>query len=108
MTGAAVLSNHRQMELHRLVAGREPESVRVMSGCVVLRYEGLAVMVSRRTWRVTVPGCPAEAEYLESLGCPERARLAVERAEGAAAESVPHASRSRLVAAQEAMRRALA
>ncbi len=46
MTGAAVLSNHRRMELHRLVAGRKPESVRVMSGCVLLRYEGLDEMKS--------------------------------------------------------------
>lgn len=108
MIGDMTLSNHRRIELHALAAGKEPESARVMPGCVVLRYSGLAVLVSRRTWRVKMPGREAEAEYLDALGVGERARVAVERGEGSQAERVPNPSVARLAAAQEAMRLALA
>lgn len=52
-----------------------------MSGCVVMCYDELTLLVSRRNWTVTMPGKRDEAEYLESLGVGRRARLAVERRE---------------------------
>ncbi|MGR3315409.1 hypothetical protein [Roseovarius indicus] len=101
------LSNHRRIELHQAVS-QEPDRLRVMSGCVILVFGDLFVSVRRRDWHVTVPGRPEEAAYLESLGVADRAKLAIERGEGPASGYVPHASRARLVAGQEAMRRALA
>jgi hypothetical protein len=101
MMGDMTLSNHRRIELHALAAGKEPESGRVMSGCVVLRYPGLGVLFSRRIRMLTMPGRDAEAEYLDALGVGERG-------EGSQLERVPNPSVARLAAAREAKRLALA
>lgn len=105
------LSNHRRIELHGIVAGKEPDRIRVLSGCVLMIYGSLSINVSRRTWRVTVPGNPDMAAFLESLGVGDRAKLAAERGEGVPRPILSDEclrQRARLVATQAALRLRLA
>jgi hypothetical protein len=104
------ISSHRKIELCRAVLDRDPDRVRVMSGCVLLLYGELLINVRRRDWTVTIPGKPDEAEFLMELGVCERAKMAVEIGEGYRRQILSDeclAQRERLVEAQEAMRRAL-
>lgn len=110
MCDGVSLSNHRRIELSRAILGREPDRVRVMSGCVLMWYGDLMINIRRRDWIVTVPGKPEEAAYLTELGVCDRAKLAVERGEGYRHPTLSDgclAQRARLVEAQDAMLRHL-